>query len=318
MTCYHPLDAFQTEKDPTTGKRKIYWNAKDVGGRFVTCIKLPCGQCIGCRIDRSKAWAVRCVHEKSLYKNNCFVTLTYNDENLPAYGSLDKRDFVLFMKRLRRNFSGAEKVIDDDGRESFPIRFFHCGEYGSKLSRPHHHVCLFNFRPEDLELWNIRKGVELYRSRSLELLWSKGFVTVGDVTVESAAYVARYITKKINGERATEHYTRISQETGEIYQLEPEYITMSRRPGIGRNWFRRYPGDVFPKDFVTIKGRKYRTPRYYDGIYDCMDPEGLETVKCERTRRMRDREQDRLPSRLRAMERVAKAALKAKVRSIEV
>jgi len=309
MSCYKPLAAYRSlSRKNENGKSLIVFNPKEAGNVYEN-LELPCGQCIGCRIDRSRDWALRCVHEASLFENNCFVTLTFSDENLQDYGSLVKADFQNFMKRLRKHYSGIESVKDSNGRVSFPIRFFHCGEYGSQLERPHHHACLFNFDFDDKELWSCRDGVRLYRSENLERLWSKeidpvncrhygldncferngrwyvklGFCTIGDVTFESAAYVARYITKKMNGEKALEHYfVDVDEDSGECYFLQPEYITMSRRPGIGKRWFEKFKEDIFPKDFITHDGQKFRSPRYYDKIYDTFCPVDFKNIKRKR------------------------------------
>ena len=119
---------------------------------------MPCGQCIGCRLERSRQWAIRCVHEASLWPDNCFVTLTFDDDNIISSGSLVKADFQKFMKRLRKRFGKG-------------VRYFHCGEYGDLLGRPHHHACLFNFSFPDRYLWSSSGGVNLYRSPTLEELW---------------------------------------------------------------------------------------------------------------------------------------------------
>ena len=118
-----------------------------------------------------------------MYDDNCFITLTYSNQHIPADGSLDVRVFQKFMKRLRKRFG--------DG-----IRFYHCGEYGSLLGRPHYHACLFNFDFPDKYLWKENNGQKLYRSPSLEELWPYGYSSIGTVTFESAAYVARYILKR--------------------------------------------------------------------------------------------------------------------------
>lgn len=226
-----------------------------------TEIKLPCGRCIGCRLERSRQWAMRCVHEASLYERNCFITLTFAPEHLPKSGSLDKRDFQLFMKRLRK-------------RHGPGARYFHCGEYGEKMGRPHYHACLFNFDFADRELWSVRDGVRLFTSKDLSELWPFGFSTIGDVTFESAAYVARYVTKKITGETADAHYK------GRL----PEYTTMSRRPGIGRAWIEKYTGDVYPHDRVVLRGREMRPPKFYDSIFELANPEAFDDVKEQRKR----------------------------------
>ena len=139
---------------------------------------IPCGQCIGCRIERSRQWAIRCYHEASLHAENSFVTLTYNDTNLPANNCVSVRELQLFMKRLRKRFGAG-------------IRFYGCGEYGDLTGRPHYHICLFNFSPPDLTLYKITNDQRLYSSKSLDTIWGKGYTLTGDVTFQSAAYVAR-------------------------------------------------------------------------------------------------------------------------------
>jgi hypothetical protein len=250
-------------------------------------VDVPCGRCIGCRLERSRQWAVRCVHEASLHEDNCFITLTYDDAHLPPGGSLVKRDFVLFMKRFRKMYGSG-------------IRFFHCGEYGTLLDRPHHHACIFGFDFPDKVFWSSRANVPLFRSLSLETLWPFGFSTVGAVTFESAAYVARYVLKKITGDDAADHYGG----------LEPEYVTMSRRPGIARGWFDKYKDDVYPADRVVVREKFIcKPPRYYDNIYDTLDPDSFLAVKARRKCRARD-SPDNAPDRLAVREEVKK--LKAK------
>ena len=143
MPCYNPLKGYRSRTLNASGKRSIVFNLRE--GYVDQPIEVPCGQCIGCRLERSRQWAVRCVHEASLYKNNCFVTLTYSDDKLPSDGSLHFDHFQKFMKRLRRFY--------DDSR----IRFFHCGEYGEQYSRPHYHCCLFNFDFVDKKFWKKRR-----------------------------------------------------------------------------------------------------------------------------------------------------------------
>ena len=162
MPCLKPIKAYTSFEYRTPSvKCQIFFDHQKAGNSVV--IDLPCGQCIGCRIDKSKSWALRCVHEASLYDHNCFITLTFNDENLPDDKSLKKEDFVLFMKRLRKKYDGLTPVQCGD-KVIYPIRFFHCGEYGDQFSRPHHHACIFNFDFHDKELWTVRDGVCLYRS----------------------------------------------------------------------------------------------------------------------------------------------------------
>jgi hypothetical protein len=274
MACFKPIEAWYSKEVNPSGKRSLVFTAK-YGEDPDRPIEIACGQCIGCRLERSRQWALRCMHEASLYEDNCFLTLTFNDESLSNREfpeSLDVRDFQLFMKRLRKRFG--------DG-----IRFFHCGEYGEKYSRPHYHACIFNFDFPDKELWRVdpKTGVRLYRSRELEKLWPYGYSSIGDVTFESAAYVARYITKKQTGQDSEKHYIVVDEETGELVGYrKPEYITMSRRPGIGKEWFDKFKTDVYPSDSIHVNGKKFRPPKYYDKLFQDSNPYEFDEIKEKR------------------------------------
>jgi len=265
-------------------------------------MQTTCGRCIGCRLERSRQWAVRCMHEASLHEDNCFITLTYSDKYLPAFGSLEVRAFQLFMKRLRRKVERK-------------VRFYHCGEYGDELGRPHYHALLFGMDFADKYPWAERSGNMAWRSADLESLWKFGQSEIGSVTFESAAYVARYIMKKITGKAAEDHYRRVDVLTGEISQIQPEYSTMSRRPGIGRGWIEKYVSDVYPSDEVISRGRPAKPPRYYDSYFGTQDPDGLLEVQKERTRR-RDRENE-TPERLSVREVCTTARLNLSNRRLE-
>lgn len=253
---------------------------------------IPCGQCIGCRLERSRQWALRCVHEAKDHDKNCFITLTYDPKFLPKTGTLVKKDLQLFMKRLRKKY--GEK-----------IRFFACGEYGDKGERPHYHACIFNHDFEDKTLWSVRGEVNLYKSEELQKLWPFGFSTVGEVTFESAAYVARYCTKKITGEAAEEHYK------GKI----PEFVNMSRRPGIGRIHYDRYYKDIYSIDGVVRNGLKLRPPKYYDKLYDAQFPQKMKEVKDKRIKNHNDSEMQWY--RLKCKERKLNRKFKQLIRGFE-
>lgn len=290
MSCYHPVKGYRAERPGPSGRRQIVFSPRK--GFVDLPMEVPCGSCIGCRLDRAKEWAVRCVHEASLHKESCFLTLTYADENLPDGGSLNPRNFVLFMKRLRKKF----------GR----VRFFQCGEYGAALGRPHHHCIIFGWRPTDLSLWKRKGNVKLFRSKAIEELWPHGFVTVGDVSYESAAYIARYILKKVGGPGAEDHYQG----------KHPEYITMSRRPGIGKNWIDKFSDEVYKKDTLVYGlGRLTKPPRYYDKQLEQRDPEMLREIVNERNRR--DASSDyRSEYRLKSREKLSEARIKMLEREI--
>lgn len=312
MPCFHPLTGYRSKAGRNaSGKWPVVFNL--VEGISDEVVTLPCGNCVGCRLERSRQWAMRCVHEASLYQNNCFVTLTYNDESLrrlnrrvdldtgEIFCSLNKRDVMLFMKKLRKRFGSG-------------IRFFQCGEYGSVGFRPHHHVLLFNFDFPDKFYAETRNGVRLYRSHCLEEkigdaepLWPYGFSRVGALTFESAAYVARYILKKVNGDMAEDHYGG----------LLPEYITMSRRPGISRGWFEKHFSDVYPLDQVIMRDMKLRPPRYYDTIYDSMEPFVMDDIRAKRLEKRLAKKKDFSHERLMVKEKVLKLNLRFKRRTIE-
>lgn len=295
------MTAYRGHEITGTGKRRIVFDkSKSLTG---ISFPLPCGQCVGCRLQRSAQWAVRCVHEASLYQDNCFITLTYSDEHLPPDRSLHVEHYQKFMKRLRKKFTGRT------------IRFFHCGEYGPKLGRPHYHACLFNIDFEDKELWKMQNGTPIYLSDTLSTLWPFGFSTLGTVTFESAAYVARYIMKKVTGkgvdeidqETGLKPYETTCESTGEIIQVHPEYTTMSRGgrtgKGIAHGWFEQFKRDVYPSDFLTIQGKKFPPPKYYDGLYEIENPGALEKLKQDRKRRALEHAQDQTPERLAVREK---------------
>ncbi|WNK14964.1 MAG: replication initiator protein [Microvirus sp.] len=294
MPCYHPIDGYRSRagRNPKTGAWPVVFNQSL--GYIDMPVRVPCGQCVGCRLERSRQWAVRCLHEASLHKNNCFVTLTYNNEHLDVNKSLNKRDITLFLKKLRKKYGSK-------------IRYLQCGEYGSLTQRPHHHLIIFGFDFPDKYLWETRNGCRLYRSPSLEKLWTFGHSRVGGVTFESCAYVARYILKKITGQNAALHYlNRI-----------PEYITMSRRPGIAREWFERYSSDVYPSDQCVIRpGVIARPPRYYDKRYDLQSPKMFAKIKVQRLKAARASVDNSL-IRLADRERVQLAKLKALPRPLQ-
>lgn len=203
-----------------------------------------------------------------MHDENCFITLTYNDDHIPYGHTLRPQDFTKFMKRMRKNIG--------------PMRYFHCGEYGDDTLRPHYHACLFGYRPSDPELFSTDGEVKLYTSKELSKIWPMGHATFGELTFETAAYTARYCTKKINGPPAKDHYTFMHTETGEIITRQPEYATMSRRPGIGSTWLKKYGRDTYEKDEVIMRERAMKPPRFYDKWVEHTDPQTWETIHTKR------------------------------------
>lgn len=312
MPCYFPLrgvrDVFPNTKTGKFGIRNISARSNYLSGERVVppgcaVVDLPCGQCIGCRLERSRKWAVRCMHEASLHETSCFLTMTYDDVNLPEFGTLVKSHFQDFIRSLRK-------------RTGSKIRYFHCGEYGERLGRPHYHALLFGYEPHDKVLWSIRDDIRLYSSDYLASIWSKGAVMVGDITFDSAAYVARYVTKKVTGNSSRSHYEVMNVDTGEIYGRLPEYCTMSLKPGIGAGWFSRYSSDVFPSDFLIHNGVKMKPPRYYDNLYELSGGDML-SIKDKRERLVFAAADDNTLSRLKVRHKVKLSKFNQLKRSYE-
>lgn len=320
MACYSPLQGY---KDLVTGGLTFK--------KTPIPLTVACSQCLGCRTDRVAMWAMRLVHEASLHQsglNNCFLTLTYRDRAectpeqyrqghyLPPDGSLRKGDIQKFFKRLRKRY--VRYYVDDDGdrQAENPIRYFQCGEYGDQTWRPHHHVCLFNHSFDDLVLWKDDQGVYTWESKTLSELWPYGFCTVSELNYASAAYTAGYVLKKITGKKAQDHYLRCD-DYGVAYWLEPEYVTMSRRPGIGSDWYERYKTDVFPADETPIPGESrvsQKVPRYYEEILKKENPELHDAVKVVRQTWIEEHKDDFEPERLKAKYDCHKAKNKRKTR----
>lgn len=200
-------------------------------------LSFPCGRCIACRLNKQREWAFRISHEAKLSPDNVFVTLTYDDKKDGPHITLKKRDCQLFLKRLRKNL----------GRQ---IRFFLSGEYGEKGGRPHYHLIIFGLRKEEENI--IRQS------------WKHGFVSVGDVSLSSINYVAKYTLKKVSGVLKEEY-----AKQGKI----PEFSLMSRKPGIGWN-FAKKSKSLFNNGFGVFKSSKIPLPRFYvDKLFSEEDKE---------------------------------------------
>jgi len=319
------MTAFVGDKKTANGKTNIIFHPPI--GSDLTSILLPCGQCIGCRLEKSRQWAIRMSHENQMSNSSCFLTLTYNEEHLPETGTLILRDVQLFMKKLRKKISIHDityrpspktgKFIIYEKILTNPIKFFLCGEYGEKNRRPHYHICIFNYDFPDKKLFRISNDVKLYVSPMLEDLWGKGFCTIGDVTFESAAYVARYITKKITGPRGADHYLSSDPETGEIHQLKPEFATMSRNPGLGTSWLKKYKSDVYPDDFIVIRGKKMKPPKFYDLAHEKEHAQKHEDIEFDRYQLSIEKACNNTPERLIVRESILKTRLKLLPRNLE-
>lgn len=273
MPCYHPLKGIRGGVN-SNGKRPLLFCPKIVDSSSQIATLIPCGQCVGCRLERSRNWAMRCMDEAQISKDNSFITLTYSDDNLPEDGNLVKRDLQLFFKRLRKNLDKK-------------VRYYACGEYGEKFGRPHFHACIFGYSFPDRKFLKVTgSGFNIYRSMELEKSWTVGYASVSDFSFETAAYVARYCMKKVTGKDSDEHY--VNKDTGVI--KNKEFTVMSRggnvksgnNRGIGYSWYDKFRSDMFPFGTKVVNGVECKTPRYYDGLYEKENPIGFAKLKAKR------------------------------------
>ena len=310
MVCYHPVSCIYPTISREDGKRPLLFRPAESMKCFSDSpfvrdivdyeiihgfkIQVPCGKCIGCRLDYSRHWSLRSMHEARMHDKNTFVTLTFNDEHLPDDRSISKSYIQSWLKRFRKKYGEG-------------IRYMLCGEYGSKTQRPHYHILFYGFDFPDKYVWSERRGNLYYRSPGLEEVWrdacsseSNGFSVIGDVTFESSAYVARYVTKKILGYKASAHYKG----------REPEFLLTSRMPGLGNEYFYKYYNDMFSNGFCLIenKGKRFKAPipRYYVNLLSEFRPELYNRYKVDKLKFMYDNlfneEIDKSRERLDALE----------------
>lgn len=249
----------------------VYDSKYNTGKMFNTFVPIPCGRCIGCRLDYSRSWAVRCLLESKEHEDNQFITLTYDDDYLPADHSVHKRDLQLFIKRLRK-YIKYHYDIDN-------IKYYACGEYGDKSERPHYHLILFGLPLPDKKFLSCVRGNKLYTSDIIAKCWPLGIHSVGDVNYETAAYTARYVMKKKKGFYA-DYY--------KIRGIEPEFTLMSRNPGIGLKYFEEHKEQIYKTDEVIYtnannQALSIKPCSYYDKKYDLVHHEHLESIKESRT-----------------------------------
>lgn len=292
MACYHPKPAWMLKYDhPGKPEFTKPANAEKHPEKWKE-ITIPCGQCIGCRLDYSRQWATRITEEMKLYPENYFLTLTYDDDHLPwkevinketgeliTHCTLVPKHMTEFMKKLRRNY---EYHTGWQG-----IRFFGAGEYGSQTERAHYHIAILNMpiAPEEMKkIGNNKQGDELFECPRISEIWGKGFVTIGALTWQSAAYVARYITKKQMGKNSKDWYQKMA--------MEPEFTRMSRNPGIGMPAIMGNPErlqKIIDEDKIRVTKKNgtldNKIPKIFNQAYRSMEPENM--ILTERNRQKR-------------------------------
>lgn len=324
MSCYHPLVAFDMGTLPN-GKKKLkicseYTDHLElVNGKWTPCsgyfisrsaertmspyCKLPCGKCIGCKLDYSRQWANRCVLESKMHESSLFLTLTYDDLSVPRvlYGerengeareamTLVKAHFQKFMKRLRSyvayhiddTFAGSAISRGESGPE---LRFFACGEYGGQTLRPHYHAIIFGLDLPDLRYLKTVNHNPYYVSDIIAELWPYGLHVIGNVTQQSAGYVARYSTKKLASD---------DEDAYEFYGIEKPFLLMSRKPGIGVPFYEKYLKGKKPDERIVIStsdgGLTFTWPRLFESKFDNDYHEDMAVLKENRKKALEETE----------------------------
>lgn len=318
MSCNNPLFRLPTisEAVPAQFQHRvkhgaIIMNRKDKDYLVNVCKKspdlfqqIPCGQCSACRLEYSRQWAIRCSLESMYYANCWFVTITYDDAHLPRGLKLDNEtgeimsnsrgellhvlddsDATKFLKRLRIT---AERNGWRNGKD---VRYFYCGEYGEQYKRPHFHFLFFGLDLPDVEPLYVKRKHRFFYSKTLEEIWGKGNVIIGELCFDSCAYVARYVMKKQKGKSAEEMRDKIKTvifngDKMTISDFRDEFCRMSRRPGIGKKYFDEHKDNMYLSDSLYVqcsKGlQKVKPCRYYDNLYDVQHSEELERIKAHR------------------------------------
>ncbi len=270
MPCYHPSEVPVRRKSMYPGRQESYLQV------------VPCGNCIGCRAEQTRQWAVRMMHEERMHKHSFFLTLTYDEGSLPENASLCPKHLSGFVSRMRKAWPSRR------------LSFFGCGEYGERTQRPHYHAMCYGAPFYDKYDGFDDSRSNIWRSESLNNLWGHGGTELGSVTMASASYVAGYIRKK----QRSKDRVRCNPATGEL--LEPEFARMSLRPAIGRRWIERNWRDVYPRDFVVVDGVEAKPPRYYDKWMETKFPFIMEEVRQKRF----DEMEDLTPYQLTAAEKI--------------
>lgn len=304
MTCVNPITVWKKRWASLTDSPQKYYEDKKVKFKKPRDIqnyeeiKIACGRCIGCRLDHANMWATRIQLETQEHKENCFITLTYNNENLPLtptnHMTLRKKDFQDFIKRLREQLR----------QENIKISYFMCGEYGETTHRPHGHLCLFGWQPKDLErIMNSKTDNPMFTSKKLCDIWGKGYVVVQELNYNTACYTARYVQKKagIKGNKRLisnqppEPEVKIDERNGkpfirlkskyitdkyDNYGREKEFLLMSKKPAIGLKYWTQHFRNIIRNEGILIKHdehvKKKPIPRYFKKIWEKNDMEQLD------------------------------------------
>lgn len=307
MGCDSPISAYRSKDvNPKTGKRPLVFKAQ--GSFSGLRMDIPCGRCLGCRLEHSRQWAVRMMHENKMHPVSEFVTLTYDNEHLPPVGTLVPKHLQDFHKRLHNRLRDAR---------GYGIRYYGCGEYGDENKRPHYHSILYGVWFPDRKIYSYSNGKPIYTSKKLDEIWGMGSCKIAAVEFDTCAYVARYVTKKVSGERREQGHYVVYDADGVIHEREPEFSHMSMRPGIGSTYVDKYYKELLRSDSVIMNGHEVPMTRYYDMKLEKLDPARMAVIKTNRRRkaafnRRIDMEAERADKKMRSRKRT-KEVLKLKL-----
>lgn len=283
MACFRPMVAHRTRSRTQSGKfrMKFLCRATSFSDRWgPDLMLLPCRQCIGCRLEQSRQAATRLIHELKFHPFSGFLTLTYDDKHLPKGGSLDPARWTKFMRDFRAHVSYRCPLHGPSGEGvcNCKVKAFGVGEYGEAKGRPHYHAILFSdfalYGPGFEEVEASRSGERQWVSPEVSSVWKDGRHRISEVTFESAAYVARYCLKKVNGPGESGHYLGRAKE----------FVRWPK--GLGKLHFEKWSSDIYPSDQVVLPGRgKFLPPPYYDRLLERLDPEFFAKIKLVRSER---------------------------------
>lgn len=300
MSCFHPLLALpeyvkengkikykitgmsSSLADLVQSRKEWSYDAVDKStGELLSYKLIPCGQCVGCRMDYSRLWANRCMMELQYHDEAYFLTLTYDDEHVPRNYFFEEGQDLQSLTLRPKDLQDFVKRVRSDQKYHFGesnLRFYACGEYGSQTQRPHYHMIAYSLHLDDLDVHGkSNTGFQFYRSEKLEKIWSHGLVGIAPVTWETCAYVARYILKKQSG---------ANKSIYDKLHIEPEFVRMSRRPGIASRYYDDHKDKIYEYDVINLsteqRGIKFKPPRYFDEKYDIEYPDQMNLIKSNR------------------------------------
>jgi len=284
MQCTNPITAYWSLENSNKGRKLVTFDHSRSNKQKIL---LPCRKCISCKLAHARDWVIRMQHESMMHEDNCFITLTYNDESMPQNGSLRYIDFQKFIKAIRQ-------------KTGLKLRYYVCGEYGENpmpaygstdelpgYGRPHWHAIIFGYDPKDKTLWREGKN-KIYRSKEVEKCWWQGHSEIGNVSYGSISYTANYVLKQTGHYKSELEYSRVHPFTGDLIPIEPEHAHMSTNPAIGKTWYDKYAQtDLWPNDFTVIDGKKYRVPDYYGKLLRDADPDRYVEIKFARRKALK-------------------------------